>query len=314
MTRGLHHHFDFPIGIGTSIEMPDKTTAYKKCVAREFNSITPENCFKVWCTEPQADQFNFTRSDAFVAFAQKHNMRIHGHNLLWHEFLPPWLLHLKDKPRTFRVAIKNHITTLITHYADTIHAWDVVNEAIDKRGAARPFWTKTLGPNFMADCFHWAHAADPSALLFYNDFGQDRLPRKWAGTKRILSELQDKRVPIHGLGLQSHLRIASDKAIVKRVLTEAAATGLLIHISELDIRMNIKLLKNPRFTVTRRKQQHAMFQYVFDAYRDIVPPEQQYGITLWNLHDAESWIQLHVGLVDQPCLFDDQLKLKYSIT
>ena len=53
-----------------------------------------------------------------------------------------------------------------------IIAWDVVNEAITQKGDD-PFketvWYPAL-PNYVDRAFTHARAADPEALLFYNDY------------------------------------------------------------------------------------------------------------------------------------------------
>ena len=45
-------------------------------------------------------------------------------------------------------------------------------------------------------------------------------------------------------------------------------------------------------------------------YRKLVPAEQQYGITFWGVFDRYSWIRGFFGILDWPCLFDDDMKPK----
>lgn len=42
-------------------------------------------------TEPNQGEFNYYNGDRLVAFAQKHNMRVRGHALVWYSQVAQWL-------------------------------------------------------------------------------------------------------------------------------------------------------------------------------------------------------------------------------
>ena len=75
-----------------------------------------------------------------------------------------------------RDILRNHITNVVTHFKGKIWQWDVVNEAVSDPWDSPPtihykgFWAQHLGAGYIADAFRWARAADPKALLFYNDY------------------------------------------------------------------------------------------------------------------------------------------------
>src|SRR5262245_56882403 len=48
-------------------------------VKTQFNSITPENILKWALVHPEPTRYDFTASDRFVEFGQKHGMFILGH-------------------------------------------------------------------------------------------------------------------------------------------------------------------------------------------------------------------------------------------
>lgn len=56
-----------------------------------FNLVTCENEMKWEVTEPQRGKHVYDGADAIVQYAQKHNMKIRGHNLVWHKQIPNWL-------------------------------------------------------------------------------------------------------------------------------------------------------------------------------------------------------------------------------
>lgn len=52
------------------------------------------------------------------------------------------------------------------------------------------------------------------------------------------------------------------------------------------------------------EQQAQKYKYVAQSYRNKIPSEQRYGITVWNVTDADSWIITSLGQIDFPCLFN----------
>jgi len=93
-----------------------------------------------------------------------------------------------------------------------------------------------------------------------------------------------------------------------------AATGLKVHVSELDIRINPN--NAPAFTATDDllTQQAAKYKYVVDSYNTNVPASQRYGITVWNVTDADSWIVTSLGRTDFPTLFNSSYQKKPAYT
>ena len=45
-------------------------------------------------------------------------------------------------------------------------------------------------------------------------------------------------------------------------------------------------------------------------YRDIVPKEQQYGITFWGFNDRDTWINRFFKMKDWPCIYNENLQPK----
>jgi endo-1,4-beta-xylanase len=65
--------------------------AYTSTLTREFNMIEPEDAMKWTAIRPDKKAFDFESADRLVDFAQAHNMKIHGHNLIWGIHNPKWL-------------------------------------------------------------------------------------------------------------------------------------------------------------------------------------------------------------------------------
>ena len=65
-----------------------------------------------------------------------------------------------------------------------------------------------MGPSYIEQCFRWAHEADPTAFLIYNDNKVEGMngpnKAKADGFYNLLSDLISKGVPVHGAGMQAH--------------------------------------------------------------------------------------------------------------
>src|SRR5437879_5013373 len=83
---------------------------------------------------------------------------------------------------------------VVGRYKGRIHGWDVVNEAVDEDGSLRKSpWQVGIGDDYVAKAFEFAHAADPDAELYYNDFNLEK-PAKRAGVIRLVKDLQARHL------------------------------------------------------------------------------------------------------------------------
>jgi endo-1,4-beta-xylanase len=280
-------------------------------VRREFSRVTPENVMKMRGLRPNAQEFYWAAADSLVSIAQANGQQVHGHALLWHESVPDWVTKFEGDSAAWENLLRTHITTVMAHYRGKLVSWDVVNEAFDDQGQPRnSIWRQKLGPDYLARCFRYARAADPAAKLFYNDYGQEYSPAKAQATLQMVADFKRRGVPIDGLGLQMHIHLDSDRAGITRAIREAAGTGLLVHLSELDVSLNPKSLPQPTLTDALLGQQADLYRHVVREYYQAVPAAQRHGITTWNIGDADSWIRGFFKRQDWPLPFDDQYQPK----
>jgi endo-1,4-beta-xylanase len=212
------------------------------------------------------------------------------------------------------------ITAAVTRYAGKIKAWDVVNEPMsDGSGALRDssnttlaagttnafFWSDYMGRDYALKAFQYAKAADPSALLFINEYNLESNTAKLDSLIAYVTYLKGKGAQIDGIGTQMHISINSSYAGIDAAFQALAATGLKIRISELDVKVNpnnktgFSLLPvNPVLLA----YQADMYRYVVNSYKKYIPAAQQYGITVWGVDDATSW--LYNNGADDPLLFN----------
>ena len=255
-------------------------------VAREFDSLTPENEMKWESIEPQPGHFNFDGGDRLVAFAAENGMRMRGHTLVWHSQLAFWVKGLKADP--LRAAMTRHIQTVVGHWKGKIAQWDVVNEAIadGPSGELRPDSTfAVLGPTFIDEAFRLAHAADPHAQLFYNDYEIEGDNPKSDAAYALCKRLKAAGVPIDGIGLQMHVdpRSWPTAEQIRRNVERFAALGLLVEFTEVDVPVG----SLPGDVDAKLKRQRELTRYIVGA---CVAVEKCSGITFWGLTDNDSWL------------------------
>lgn len=345
-TLALKAAFKGDFHIGTALSTPQVMGAEPqalKLAAEQFNAITPENLLKWAEVHPQPDEYVFEPADRYVEWGQKHGMFIVGHTLVWHNQTPDWAFAGKDgQPldrETALARIKEHITTVVGRYKGRINAWDVVNEAVADDGTLRTGpvgppgrrgepWHAAIGDDYIEKAFEYAHAADPDAELYYNDFNEWH-PAKIEAIAKLIKSLQAKGLRIDGLGLQGHWGMdypTLDE--IDHMLTEYGKLGVKLMITELDIAM----LPDPGFRqgadVTRRLEkrpeldpyadglpddvQQALAQRYADIFKLLVKHRSKIDrVTFWGVHDGQSWLNhFPVERTSYPLLFDRQLKPK----
>ncbi len=117
-------------------------------------------------------------------------------------------------------------------------------------------------------------------------------------------ELQGAKVD--GIGTQMHISYTSDKDLIAQMFEKLAATGKLIKVSELDVRLDTD---DP--TTEQLAEQAEMYQYVMDMYKQYIPEAQRYGITIWGVSDNadehEYWLP-----GDAPNLWDANYERKHA--
>jgi len=211
-------------------------------------------------------------------------------------------------------ALHNFVTGMVAHFKGQVMAWDAANEVIsDATGGLRMgpepgqtvspdmfFWGKYLGRGYIANVFNWAHAADPDALLFINDYNLEYSSLKLDSLIAFVKELQSQNVPISGIGTQMHINANTSKPMIDQMFQKLAGTGLKVRVSELDISMNVN--NDPSFVADSATltTQSDLYNYVAQSYIKNVPAAQRFGITVWGIGDKDSWIQNN----NVPLLFD----------
>lgn len=311
--RTLKNSFNFPIGAAVDMDRLNGST-YNNVVTREFSSVTAESSMKFGAVHPSKDVFNFKKADAIVAFAKKNNMRVHGHTLIWPKdsLAPAWLLSFKGDSTAWDNLLKTHIQTVVKHFKGQVASWDVVNEAYADNGTLKDnIWLRNIGPDYISKAFLYAHQADPNALLFLNDYGQEFGGKKMTAILNLVANLRKCNIRIDGLGFQMHTVVRLDIKGLKTNVDRTVAAGLLVHFSELDVSVRYQKPENFKLDDALATSQAAKYKEIVKVYLSI-PRALQFGITTWGVSDADSFMNSNVVNKDHdyPLLFDKNYSAK----
>lgn len=302
-------------------------------IARQFDCLTAENEFKPVSLQAQPGQFRFEAADRIANFARAHGQTLIGHTLCWHSQAPAWLFQdARAQPLSREQGLANlkaHIDAVVGHYKGTVHGWDVVNEAISdqREGYLRQTPAlRSIGNDYIVKAFEFAHAADPDAELYYNDYGNEN-PEKLQKTIRLIRTLKAAGVRIDAVGLQGHYQLSDAGAPgrLDRAIAAYAAEGVKVMITELDVDVlprntagaAVEARENkganpytdglPREVAEAQARRYAELFAVIRKHSDVVT-----RVTLWGTHDGTSWLNSWPvrGRTNHPLLWDRALKPK----
>jgi endo-1,4-beta-xylanase len=287
---------------GSATDNPELSdTAYTSILGSEWGSITPGNSMKWDTTEPSRGSFNFSGGDTVVNFAKAHNEVVRGHNLVWHSQLPGWVSSLPSNQ--VQAAMENHITTEATHYKGQVYSWDVVNEPFNEDGTLRAdVFSNAMGSGYIADALRTAHAADPNAKLYLNDYNIEGSGAKADGMFNLVSSLKSQGVPIDGVGFESHLATQYGfPSGMQANLQRFANLGVDVAITELDVRMPL-----PE-TAAQDATQTTYYTNVVNACLAV---SRCVSMTVWDFTDKYSWVPGAFSGQGAACLYDSNLNKK----
>lgn len=232
----------------------------------------------------------------------------------------------EEKKDTLTWALDNWVKGMMEATGGYVTAWDLANETVsgtDSDGdgiyelqssengdpTTNFYWTDYLCDidyvrilESRARKYFKEYGGDPSKLkLFINDFN---LESWWDGNKKVKSLVEwikrwesDGVTKIDGIGTQMHVSYilneadqkAQEDAIVN-MFKILAASGKLIKISELDMGIVDKAfgtaVKTENVTYEQQLKMAEFYQFIISKYFEIIPVEQQYGITQWCATDS----------------------------
>jgi endo-1,4-beta-xylanase len=248
-------------------------------------------------TQGQPDH---ARLQGMAAWSVAHGVTVKGHPLVWHEVWPRWA---PSDPDQAIPLLRARVADLVPRYKDTIHVWDVLNEA---NGAAEQTppngesnWIKRDGPAPVVEtALGWAREAGkglPETFL-YNDYDTGE------SNVALLTQLQkDGKLP-DAVGLQSHMHGGEwTLAKVWGVCQTFAQFGRPLHFTETTVLSGPRRDNPTNATLpdwnTTPEGEAKQAAYVAQFYTVLFSHPSVRAITWWDFSDKDAWQGAPAGLV-----------------
>jgi len=275
---------------------------YRSLLASEFNSVTAERAMKWLWIHPEPDRWEWEASDELIEFADAHQMQVRGHTVVWPHWGTPDYITKCDDARALRRHLVDHVHELFSHWAGSVARVDVVNEPLHwlEGRPADSVWRTLLGEDYLAEVLTVAHEADPTIELWINETHTEVIPDKHDLFTRIVADLVERGLPLHGIGIQGHQLYPDfspgppDPNQLHRGVTTFADMGLEVAVTEMDV------LAHPT-DPDRLDAQGRIYGELVDAALSVDACRE---ITFWGVSDAHSWVDEHFGADRAPLLFD----------
>lgn len=322
LAKAKDMRFGSAVGAGHSGSGSFRNAGYASLLKRDCGILVAENEMKWQSLRPDPLSFNFAPFDEILAFAEKNNMALRGHTLMWHrpQWQPTWLetYDFGTSPATEAARLlTTHITTVTDRYRGRILSYDVVNETVmeDSTLAQTAISRAIGGTETLVDlAFQTARAQLPDAQLVYNDYmsWEPGNEKHRAGVLKLLEGFRARDVPVDALGIQSHIRIDTydpstgtgprQEREWRKFLDEVVAMNYDILITEFDV--NDQALPGDISARDRSVADYA--QAYFEVMLDY---PQLKDVLAWGMCDSYSWLQEFKplrtdGLAKRGCPYD----------
>ena len=217
--------------------------------------------------------------------------------------------------------LERWISGMMEACAGRVPDWDVVNEPIsgsdgdgdgfydlwsEENAPAESLptwfvWGDKYGKDYPRKAIELARKYGPENMkLFINDYN---LESDWDQNRKVKSLIHwieywesDGVTKVDGIGTQMHINCyanpqtqESKKAAIEEMLCLMSATGKLVKISELDMGYVDEAgnsVKTVDLTFEQSKEMAELYRWIVEKYFEIVPRDQQYGITVWCPTDS----------------------------
>ena len=198
------------VRVGVGIEAGD--VAAEEVAAREFDAMSTQGTLLWSVIHPERDRWDFGGADRTLAWTRRHHLFVTATHFVWDQILyrstPDWVKAITS-PDELRDVMHEHLRTISRRYGRRIGRWIVVNEPLqyvgDTTRAQENHFSRTLGPDWIAETFRIARRAAPRAQLWLNEIFLETDPAKARALVDLARTLVEQRVPIDGVGIQGHL-------------------------------------------------------------------------------------------------------------
>lgn len=241
--------------------------------------------------EPKPGEKQFEDRMRMARWCRDHGIATKGHPLVWHEVYPGWA---PTDPDETRQASKARVTEIVSAFKGLIDRWDVVNEATVSfkfdNGVGN--WAKRDGAAaLVGECLEWARAANPEAVLLYNDFNIS------PDFERLVGDLVAEKKPFDAIGIQSHMHRGEwPLEKVWNTCETYSRFGKPIHFTETTVLSGEHGWNRPKPWPTTPEGEARQADYVEKLYTLLFSHPAVQAVTWWDFVDG-GWQGAPAGLV-----------------
>jgi endo-1,4-beta-xylanase len=306
-----------PYGSAVRADALAQDMAYRAAIVANCDMIVPEGEMKWPDIHPSRYEYRFEKADALVDFARRHGKEIRGHTLAWYGGMPAWSNDIASRAEAEGL-LTGHIETVVARYRDAIVSWDVINEPLvdwpaDASSLRPSVWTRHLGADYLSIALRTTARVDPETRLVLNEYDIEYSGERFAAKRKalikLLRTLRDRDVPLHAVGLQSHLFPARtvDRDGLQALLSEINALKLDVLITELDV-IDCDL------PAAIGERDALVATIAGDYLKTVCAVVRPKAILTWGLSDRYTWVPTYFkrrdGMPNRPLPFDADLKSK----
>ncbi|KAI8793504.1 endo-1,4-beta-xylanase A [Biomphalaria glabrata] len=234
------HSFGFGTLIRSDYIVGSHQQHYKDVVSYMFNWAVVQD-YKWKFNNGSQTHPDYTRAVAATEELHRLGLKVRGHCMFWAnpEKEPPWVKALSGQD--LKHAVDERIRFMTSTTKGKLSHWDVYNEDLH----FHMYEEHTGDYGYIQHMFRTVHAADPTPLLFLNDYN---IVAQGSYTLAYLSQIQKLKaanVGLGGVGIQSHYKdfTEPDLTLVKHRLDVLNIAGLPLWITELDLSSHDENLK-----------------------------------------------------------------------
>lgn len=123
----------------------------------------------------------------------------------------------------------------------------------------------------------------PGTKLYYNDYNMETVNNKTLAVQALVKDFQKRKIPIDGIGLQSHFITGSSPSYdqIRAAQQLYTSLGLETALTELDVRTELP---------DDAAKQATQAKNYADSVKACVDEERCVGVTVWDFWDPVSWV------------------------
>lgn len=299
---------------------------YADLVLHHSGTLVAENALKWQYLEPAEREYDDREARWLREFSEVNGKRMRGHCFLWnhHERMPPWLVDIAARTsRADAGEVTRHMWRHASYLArrfPEVECWDAMNEVIDPATGEmrKTHFTKAIGNRFFDLAFRIMADRFPETRLTLNEtMSWEADGRHRDGVLRLLERARNRDLPLHALGIQSHigktLGRPRDERAWRDFLQHVQDMGFEVILTEFDCSDRNVTASDP---VQRDREVAAHSKGYLDVTLDFANVRE---ILVWSLGDGPSytnrpgypdWGRRADDLPLRAHPFDDQLRPK----